>query len=721
MDTDNISKAVIKRTCLSCGQDYAETVAVCPHDGTPLVTNSDDALVGTVFAERYVILCRLGEGGMGVVYKARHQLLDRMVAIKMLHPHLIANSISLKRFQQEARTASLLTHPNITAVHDFGVTPDGKPYLILDYLEGIALADVFHKEKHLEWKRAVKIFIQVCDGLAHAHNKGVIHRDLKPTNIMLVENDGEPDMVKLLDFGIAKLLPQSGQPIQHLTQTGEVFGSPLYMSPEQVLGYQTDTRSDIYSLGCVIYEALTGRPPFIGSSMFETMQRHMTEAPEPLIMRRADLVIPAKLQETVMKTLSKLAADRQQTMTELKENLQDVLHSFDDKVPLAVASPSPPPAPKKDRWKLAGVSGLAYAALALLAVIITWFLAGKTNMQQSKQWESYNQLAQIAFDRGDFQESERLNLKALQIAQKFGQDDTRLAITLDRLGTVSDEETSYVKAEQFMNQALNIRTHLLGGNDPTVASTLIHLSSVYKHEGDNRKAELLLKQALDIDKKAYGKESPEVAAVLNQLALLYDQQRRYDEAESLYTLAANIDRQKLGEEHIHVAEDLHNLGLHYANLGDLNKAEPLLKKSVDIMGKTMEPGHPDLINGASSLVKLYMAQQRFAEAQALLQSVLRSAADNPQSKSKVSIEGLYLLAKLDEHSGKYREAEELYQRILPLLEGRSGNDPEYVEIIQSYASLLRQVNRPVEAATIQARLRKKRSALPSSFPKRTYR
>ena len=186
---------------------------------------------------------------------------------------------SKKRFQLEAEAASCLKHPNIIAVYDYGIAPTGQPYLVMEYLVGESLADLIKRDKNIEQRRVVKIFIQACDALSHAHKKGVIHRDLKSSNIMLVEQEDKSDIVKVLDFGIAKLMPASGKLPQNLTQTGEVFGSPIYMSPEQCLGQTLDQRSDIYSMGTMLYEALTGVPPLVGNTIVDTMQMHVGTKP----------------------------------------------------------------------------------------------------------------------------------------------------------------------------------------------------------------------------------------------------------------------------------------------------------------------------------------------------------------------------------------------------------------------------------------------------------
>ncbi len=277
-------------------------------------------LLGQTLDNQYEIVSLIGKGGMSFVYKAKHLLMKKTVAIKTLLPHLSLNAISLQRFQQEAQAASNLKHPNIIAVHNFGTTPDGEPYLVMDYVEGSSIADELENNGHIPVDRAVDIFIQVADALAHAHQRGIIHRDLKPSNILLLEKDGQKDHVNIVDFGIAKMLPQDGAEAVSLTQTGEVFGSPLYMSPEQCRGDKLDNRADIYSMGCLMYETLVGRPAISGDNTMEVLYNHLHEVPAP--MKAPLTYIPPQLEKIVFKTLAKDPAQRYQNMTQLRDELK---------------------------------------------------------------------------------------------------------------------------------------------------------------------------------------------------------------------------------------------------------------------------------------------------------------------------------------------------------------------------------------------------------------
>ncbi|MBS2004877.1 MAG: protein kinase [Cyanobacteria bacterium SZAS LIN-5] len=315
------SLTVTRKTCTACNKDFFRSVGVCPNCGaTDLVEVKRDAFIGKVLAGRYQVESLLGTGGMGVVYKAWQENLKRRVAIKVLRQQFLEDQTSVKRFQQEAIAASRLAHPNIVTLHDFGSTEDGYIYMVMDIINGKSLAQEMRDRRSIGVERTINIVTQVCDALDHAHRNGIVHRDLKPGNIMLVESPDGGDYVKLVDFGIAKVLESDED--QELTQKGDVFGSPLYMSPEQCLGHDLDGRSDIYSLATVMYECLTGCVPHKGRNAIETIDKQIHQAPASFAEIRPDIYIPERLEAVVMKALAKSPAARQQTMKELAAELQ---------------------------------------------------------------------------------------------------------------------------------------------------------------------------------------------------------------------------------------------------------------------------------------------------------------------------------------------------------------------------------------------------------------
>jgi serine/threonine protein kinase len=279
---------------------------------------------GQMFEGRFQIISILGQGGVGVVYKAKQLGIDRVVALKTLQQNMVSTESSLKRFEQEARAVSNLAHPNIVTIHDFGRSADGIVFLVMEYLGNQTLDGLIKAESRLHIDRFLKIFYQICDGLQHAHKKGIIHRDMKPSNIMLVSNDEGNDFVKIVDFGLAKLAESDSQ--QHLTKTGAVLGTPLFMSPEQCKGIDIDHRSDIYSVGCMMYFALTGRVPFQGDSPLNTFYKHLSESAAPFSISAPALALPPQLELVVLRALQKDPDQRQQSMAALKGELINALY-----------------------------------------------------------------------------------------------------------------------------------------------------------------------------------------------------------------------------------------------------------------------------------------------------------------------------------------------------------------------------------------------------------
>lgn len=308
------------KACVICRAEYPMNMNRCHLDGGFLVQVVNNPLVGRVFADTFEVEALIGFGGMSVVYKVRHVSLKRVFALKILHPHLLSDDQIFRRFQLEARTASSLNHPNVIKVYEAGVSPERLAYLIMDFVDGFTIGQIVEANGHLEVNRAVNIFAQVCDGLEHAHQRAVLHRDLKPSNIM-VSNSADGELAKLLDFGIAKLMLQSSP---QLTQEGEVCGTPEVMSPEQCLGKPLDARSDIYSLGCMMYESLTGIPPHIGDTILDTMTMHIRH-PVPTFDRVAPtLNIPQAVQDVVLKCLEKNPDARWQSADQLGKSLRAV-------------------------------------------------------------------------------------------------------------------------------------------------------------------------------------------------------------------------------------------------------------------------------------------------------------------------------------------------------------------------------------------------------------
>ena len=314
--------AAQRLVCPACNTRY-EHGQFCAKDGTPLVRDaaaSKADLVGQVLADRYRIQRLLGEGGMGQVYEAHHVNINKRFAIKLLRPEIVSNPEAVARFRQEAWSASSIGHENIVEIDDFATLPDGSVYLAMEFLQGRALAERMREEAPIEVAEALDIFIQVAHGLAAAHGKGIVHRDMKPENIFLAEKHGRT-VAKILDFGIAKV---SGGEAQSLTRTGAIFGTPHYMSPEQAIGNPLDHRSDIYSVGVIMYEVFTGRVPFEAESFMGILTKHITSQPKPPREAAPDRNIAPEVEAVIMRAMAKEPSNRYQTMEALAHDLVEV-------------------------------------------------------------------------------------------------------------------------------------------------------------------------------------------------------------------------------------------------------------------------------------------------------------------------------------------------------------------------------------------------------------
>jgi serine/threonine-protein kinase len=312
------------KLCPVCGTEYGDEVKFCPNDGQTLRAAAPASnLVGQVVADRYHIIKKLGEGGMGQVYLGEHVKMGRRSAIKVMNPTMVHDPDAVARFNREAANASRITHPNVCAIYDFGETPEGLIYLAMEFIEGEPLTDVLQREGALPVTRAAHIFAQVADALQAAHDLGIVHRDLKPDNIMVSRGRDGADVVKVVDFGIAKAVggDDAGQKV---TKTGLVVGTPEFMSPEQLAGDKVDGRSDLYALALVFFQTLTGRLPFEAETVQETMIKRLTDEPATLAATRADLAFPDGLQAVLDTALTRSPGDRYQTVAKFADDVKAI-------------------------------------------------------------------------------------------------------------------------------------------------------------------------------------------------------------------------------------------------------------------------------------------------------------------------------------------------------------------------------------------------------------
>lgn len=644
-----------RKFCPKCRGQF-EQMDTCPDDGTELRGRDNDPLVGKVFAERYTITSLLGFGGMSVVYKAQHKLMDRTVAIKMLHAGIKGDPASLERFRLEAQAASSLNHQNIIAVYDFGVTPQSEAFFVMDFLDGESLADMLERKGRLPWERAVTIFKQICDGLGAAHRKSIVHRDLKPANVVLIKDEGI-EIVKLVDFGIAKLLPGAGKQQQQLTKTGEIFGSPIYMSPEQCLGKELDIRSDIYALGCLMYETLTGQPPLLGETFLETLNKHVGEKPKPMNEVALDANIPAELEQIIFKCMEKDPKDRFQTTEEIRDQLTVLSLSITNTgagraaISGAMAKPPASACPETQKLQVSRVNkvvkfavlGFAGASVVLLGFSAFWPgpAEDRGTPLNKMLWTLAVSNGQSAAQANNFEQSERSFVQAENIARGFGDGHARLEATLKAKADLYTRWEGHAQALERMNL------------------------EIAKIQGDRLKAELAI-QLKFLEKLEKPSNSP-VAETNAQL-------QAEAQVPSILLTVGRLQGRKLYFEETQ-----------------------LLEKSLRIYRKLIDLDSPSIAKLEIALADGYIALSKFTEVRPLLLHVCEVREKRMKAEPSDFLRALLKLGQFDMDQSRFKDAEAELAKALALSKDKNADPDLRLMTIRSYANMLMQTNRKEEA------------------------
>jgi serine/threonine protein kinase len=591
--------------------------------------------------ENIEIIELIGSGGMALLYKARHKQLDRIVAVKVLSNLAMTGEEAVRRFQKEARLTSRCNHPNIVKTISFGISQDGQPYLVLEYLEGISLQAVLKQEGRLSLQKFKDVFLPVLAALEEAHQQGLIHRDIKPANIMIGKTDSGTDTVKLVDFGIAKVFDGEVSDPQRLTRSNTLVGSPVYMSPEQCEGKALDGRSDLYSLACVMYETLRGEPPYTGESSLDLMRKHSLAPPPADLHRKVE--ITEELAGVIISGLAKDPCARPQTAHAFTAGLNAALDKCElERVPALKSSCS--------CGKLSRKS-LATAGLIVLSTLICVALAGR---QHKLWWPQVNAskaglLNQPAGTSGEKstkdllsrEEKEYLKQKARSLArsEKHG-DPEKISEGLHDVSFFYVEHAMWTEAEPLLKRRLDFETNRLGHhNDLVEASAVFDLGITYLHTNRAPEAELLLKRSLQIREKILGKNYLEVAKVLANLADLYESQNKVGQAEEMnrealsraqaainenagggITLVSDYVRQydgfstKLDSRSDKIYDYVAQLARFYARHGKYGEAVPYYEQSLDIAEKVQRKQAVPAMAG--ELADCYKQLKRYGEAEA---------------------------------------------------------------------------------------------------------
>ena len=568
-------------------------------------------MIGTTVSH-YRIIKRLGEGGMGIVYLAEDTVLGRQVAIKTLteasgpgHQHFRT------RFLREARAVSALSHPHIATVHDYGETPDGQPYIVMEFIRGETLADLMLKES-LTIPRALQIISEVAEALGEAHAHGIIHRDIKPSNVA-INHRGE---VKVLDFGLAKqiepafadsLNPERQTLLNTQTREGVIVGTPMYLSPEQALGVEVDARSDLFSLGALLYECLAGKPPFFGGGAMEICAKVIRDDPIPPSQINSD--VPQELDRIVLKALAKKPADRYQTGSEMVDDLEAVrtqVRGFEQPITRTMtASPGTQRtgalATLSDIFKRPRVSvGYAIAAAAVIAalVLLVWYLNKATPHEPSAEVRHLYDLGVAALREGTYYKASKLLGEVVKQDDNFILGHARLAEVWAELDYSDKAKTSLIKVngltrdqvltpvDEIYLQAINLK--LTGDSGGAIekfgviadqaasheqAAAYVDLARAHERDGNAKKAKEFYLRAREID--------PRSTAAVIRLGVLYSRQldqestnialAAFDEARGRYQTVNDVE----GE-----AEVLYERGVFYITRRKLPEARSELSQAL---------------------------------------------------------------------------------------------------------------------------------------------
>lgn len=341
---------------------------------------ADKGLIGNVIDERYEVLALIGDGGMGSVYRAIEIGLQREIAIKILHSSLLGDQDSRVRFERESKILSALSHRNILILYRFGIWNNIYPYIAMELLEGKSLRDELKELERIPWMRCLTMAIQICDAMDYAHKQGIIHRDLKPNNIIILDKP-EKDFIKVVDFGLAKLLSGTNNENQKLTQTGALIGSVHYLSPEQCLGKKADERSDIYALGCVLYEAIVGEAPLNADNPIGLIHKHATEIP-PLPSEVLDGAthLPRGLDQVLMKALHKNPDERYQSMSDFGKDLERVKTGHSEELSMPIPDVNLKKSPKNKNKKTPWKTWVAVSLALLLTIFLALYLSSSASI-----------------------------------------------------------------------------------------------------------------------------------------------------------------------------------------------------------------------------------------------------------------------------------------------------------------------------------------------------
>lgn len=679
-----------------------------PWTGEFLEEGEPDKVIGP-----YRLIRKLGEGGMGQVWLAEQsEPLKRVVAIKLIHGGIFDAAL-LRRFQAERQSLATMDHPAIAKVFDAGATAAGQPYFVMEYVPGEPITTYCDARK-LKLGQRLELFIQVCEGVQHAHQKAIIHRDLKPANILVVEVDGRP-MPRLIDFGLAKVMKQFAENPKAATRVDGLVGTPGYMSPEQMGSGDIDTRTDVYSLGVVLYELLTGQLPFDTRKLkllplFEILRQTQDQEPERPSVRAGrkseEAILAAENRQSEAKklvrqirgdldwiTLKALEKDRGRrygTPTELSRDIRRHL----DNVPVEAGSGKLGYRVRKYiRRHRFGVTMTALSA----AVFVTFaFLQAVELRRIARERDRAGRITEFMtamFKVSDPGQERGNQVTAREILDKAS-NDIKTGLTQDPemqaqmmmvMGKVYDNLGLYPQADSLLRQAAAIRRSTLGPENLDTAASMLELAWTLGHEGRYSEAEALQRQVLAIRLRRFGADSPESARTMADLAVILADEGHYPEAEKLQRQALAVRRRVLKPDSVDIASSLDNLGTVLQMEARYPEAEQLDRQAIEIRRRALGADHPDTIATMNNLANVLYFESRYSDAEKLDSEVLDERRRDFGDQNPLTLRTMSNLANVLHREHRDAEAEKLCRETLEI-QGRVMG-PEHPETLMSMNNL----------------------------------
>lgn len=637
----------------------------------------------------YRLLKKLGEGGMGQVWLAQQEApLRRQVALKLIRVGLYDDSV-IQRFQSERQSLAIMNHPAIARVYDAGATPDGQPYFVMEYVDGVAVTE-YCDSRQLKIAERLDLFIKICEGVQHAHQKAIIHRDLKPANILVVEVDGKPTP-RIIDFGLAKAVSAGAGAASMLTQGVGFVGTPGFMSPEQAAGagLDIDTRTDVYSLGVVLYVLLTGTLPFNREKwqkrpLYEAMREIYEEEPErpsakiesdkqlsEISATRRGIEAPqlsrllrGDLDWIAMKALEKDRERRYGTPTELAADLRRYLRHEP-----VIARPASPTYRLRKYVRRHRVGVSVAAGLALLLMGFAGVQAEQVR-RITRERDRANRITVFMTDMfkvSDPSEARGNTVTAREILDKasgnidhgLAKDPQVQAQMMYVMGTVYTGLGLYSQSESLLNRAVNIQKKALGSENPETLQSINALGEALLDGGKTSEAERVLQQGLEVARRRFGTKDRRTLAAMNDLALVMTEEGRTIEAEKLLQEVNQTSRIALPPGDSDALRYEGNLASVLTEMGRMEEAERLQREIVEACTKTFGPDHPTTLNAITNLAVSVSEQGRYAESEGLYRQLIEKERRVLGPEHPYTLRAMSNMAGTISDQGRYAEAERL--------------------------------------------------------------